>query len=304
LCVDSVHIFISNFSQTFFQVTILTIGFGDIVSASTGGRIWTCAFATAGIVILGVTVGMTSDAVMEALEIEYKKHVGNARLLRREGGKRRKMESAWCDAVEKRLKERGEPVWVAATPRTPATMKHKDVEVRGEGEKGAGWMEVRKMQQWARSLRGGGGPAVSLKLNVHALNNEEREAAAREAGVPLSSLRQRRGVRRGLAVTIAEGHLPEDDPMAIDKSFAKTYDDFNQRLESAKTRQFLGKVRYQSMFAHFQRIMNINLVNVCVWDLSCFLAAWVRHLHGNRRMVVRRCHVLLLVHVLSVYDIY
>lgn len=189
------------------QVTILTVGFGDIYTTSAGGRVWTCAFAAVGIVVLGVTVGMLSDAVMEALELAYRRRVGHVRVLRRQGEKRRRMEGRWRKAVEGRLKEKREPVWT-----------------REGGERvvmdGGGIWRRRK-----------GAEERGLRLNVQALTVQEREECAHEAGIPVSAISQTLG-----------GPTQGDTNLALEKSYVNSYEDYNEGLEAEKRKHFVAKV--------------------------------------------------------------
>lgn len=185
---------------------------------------WTCAFAAVGIVILGVAVGMISDAVMEALELAYRKRVGNVRLMRREGEKRKKLQVRWLKAVGARLKEKRAPVWTAD-----------DGDPSGdhapEGGRGA-------RSRWSWMWRPRNTRRSGFRLNVRALSAHEREDAAREAGIPLSAITDVEGVGTPPQSGREEGTL------ALDKSFLHSYEDYNEGLESQKRKHFVAQVGF------------------------------------------------------------
>lgn len=175
----------------FTVVTIETIGFGDIHPLNTGTRIFTCCYMAFGIINVGVAVAMTRETVLEGLDLGYRKRVRNLRLRRREARRFRRWEARWQRAVVWRLKEKGKEVWVSDDC-FPLEGVH-FVGLSGE-QRGAG--EVHWMKRWMESLgvkkREDGGRIHYIRghphgkhLNIDALSDQELEAAALEAGVPL-----------------------------------------------------------------------------------------------------------------------
>ncbi|CAL1708783.1 unnamed protein product [Somion occarium] len=174
----------------FTVVTIETIGFGDITPNTTGARIFVCHYLVFGILIIGITIGMCRETILESLEVGYRKRMRRMRTHRREARRFRRWEARWTRAVEWRLKEKGLPVWIPD--------QHSDHEhVRFVGLEGL--QDETKETHWMRKWLGSIG---SLKrrqehtghvrahhrgkhLNINALSPQQLEAAALEAGVPL-----------------------------------------------------------------------------------------------------------------------
>lgn len=177
----------------FTVVTIETIGFGDIHPINTGTRVFTCFYMAFGIINVGVAVAMTRETVLEGLDLGYRKRVRNMRIRRREARRFRRWEARWRRAVIWRLKVRGKDVWVP-DDRFPLEGVH------FVGLSGPQRGEVHWLKKWMRSFGFGrkgheeGDPDGVLHihghphgkhLNINALTDQELEAAALEAGVPL-----------------------------------------------------------------------------------------------------------------------
>lgn len=170
----------------FTVVTIETIGFGDITPNTTGARIFTCLYMVFGILNLGVAVAMTRETVLEGLDVGYRKRLRDLRLRRREARRFRRWDARWRRAVEWRLKELGQPVWVS-----DAQLADEQVHFVG--------IDPTQEPHWAkRCLRAIGlGPSDANRgvhgfphgkhLNIDALSPQQLEAAALEAGVPLDT---------------------------------------------------------------------------------------------------------------------
>jgi hypothetical protein len=91
-------------SSSYRIKAVETIGFGDVVPKSPGARVWTCAFAAGGIIILGAAVGNISDAVFEALEHAHHIRILDIRRKRRNRQKQRRARghkrSSWTSKKE------------------------------------------------------------------------------------------------------------------------------------------------------------------------------------------------------------
>ena len=157
-------------------------GYGDIFPTSTGGRIFTCLFATFGIISLAVTVTLTRETVLEALEVSYRKRVRAVRRKRREAHHKKRIAERWRSAIEWRLRESGRPIWVKDDPevhqhRRCMKMVH-DL-----------WPWARGHPHYAHSF--GASKRVQphgMHLNLEALTCAQLETAALETGVPLGQL--------------------------------------------------------------------------------------------------------------------
>jgi potassium channel subfamily K len=154
-------------------VTIETIGFGDITPKTPGARVFTCFYAALGILNLGVAVSLTRETVLEAMEVGYRKRVKVMKDRRRETRKKRMIDRRWRAAVEWRLRDKGEQVWV-----------------RDERKKDRG--VVRKVLEFVRwhspVLHPEHGHHHGMHLNLDGLSPSQLESAALETGVPLQDL--------------------------------------------------------------------------------------------------------------------
>ncbi|KAL0061386.1 Potassium channel [Marasmius tenuissimus] len=181
--------------------SIETIGFGDVLPVTTGARVFTCTYATFGIVNLALAVGLARETVIEALEVAYRKRLGDVRERRKRGNWRRRVGVRWREAVEWRLREMEREVWVLDA---------------GDKDLGKRWWTgvVKDLDRftfmWAREgereLYDGRilyRHPHGMHLNLEALTDAQLEAAALEAGVPLRELlppefwKRRREQRRG-----------------------------------------------------------------------------------------------------------
>ncbi|KAL0579653.1 Potassium channel [Marasmius crinis-equi] len=171
--------------------SIETIGFGDVLPVTTGARVFTCLYATFGIINLALAVALARETVLEALEIGYRRRIRYVRERRRHVQWRRRVGMRWRQAVGWRLREGGKAVWVPIRDETGVGVTRSwvvrvldrwDWMWEREGEKEGGGDE-----------KGGGGlwkipHPHGMRLNLEALTNAQLEAAALEAGVPLCDL--------------------------------------------------------------------------------------------------------------------
>lgn len=172
----------------FSVVTIETIGFGDITPNSTGARFFTCFYMVFGVINLGVAVAMTRETVLEGLELGYRKRLRDLRIRRREARRFRRWEVRWERAVEWRLKEMREPIWVS-----DKYLEDEDVHFVGlsgpkPGTRKVHWFKRGLQAFGLRQYHEGENPhelPPGKHLNIGALSPQQREAAALEAGVPL-----------------------------------------------------------------------------------------------------------------------
>jgi len=165
----------------FTIVTTLTIGFGDIVPVTPAQRAAVCAYAVFGIIILGAAVRLTTEAVLEGIEVGYRRRLQGYRKRRSDRKREREQVRHWRAAVEKRLVERGLEVWTPDKPPPSSTLYGRPKLPR----RGSGFI-----------LRGSTFMTQPLRLNTEALPTEELESAAQEAGVPLEEFKGRKFRRR------------------------------------------------------------------------------------------------------------
>lgn len=161
----------------FTIVTTLTIGFGDIVPVTPAQRVAVCIYAVFGIVILGAAVRLTTEAVLEGIEVGYRRRLQGYRKRRGERKREREQVRHWRAAVEKRLVERHLEVWTPDKPLPPSALYEKP-KLRHRGSSFATFM------------------TQPMRLNMEALSTEELESAAQEAGVPLKEFIGRKFRRR------------------------------------------------------------------------------------------------------------
>jgi hypothetical protein len=173
----------------FTIVTTLTIGFGDIVPITAAQRFTVCFYAVFGIIILSAGIRLTSEAVLEGLQIGYRRRLQDYKRRRRTRKREREEVRRWRAAVEERLVDRGHDVW---TPDNPATSSHRNIR--------------------PATLRRGSTLAVqAMYLNTEALPHDELEAAAREAGVPLDKFIGRKFGRRARQNRVLHNHQDRDN---------------------------------------------------------------------------------------------
>ncbi|EJF63876.1 hypothetical protein DICSQDRAFT_102012 [Dichomitus squalens LYAD-421 SS1] len=174
----------------FTVVSIETIGFGDIVPESTGGKVWTCIFVSLGILLIGLAIAMCRETILEGLEIGYRRRVRKMREHRRETRRFRRWEARWRRAVEFRLREMGLPVWVPDKPKDEGAIRVFGVDT---GVKMPFYKRVgTHIKRTATITTIASVDSVlrrnkhrKMHLNVEALRNVQLEEAALEAGVPL-----------------------------------------------------------------------------------------------------------------------
>jgi potassium channel subfamily K len=181
--INSILLHLSFIDGLYFTlVTIETIGFGDIVPKSTGAKVWTCVYASVGIVYLAVAVRMCRDTVLEWLEVGYRKRVESMRRKRREMKRRRDVGARWRQQVEGRLRQKGEPVWF--TEDSDSMGKWDWMKIWTLGESCRKWAMRRGGRSHLHLHQGLGG----MHLNLDALTLPELEATAMAVGVPLDEL--------------------------------------------------------------------------------------------------------------------
>ncbi|KAF8067790.1 hypothetical protein FPV67DRAFT_1493564 [Lyophyllum atratum] len=173
----------------FTVVTIETIGFGEIAPKSAGARGFTAIYAIIGIINLAVTVGLTREAVLEGVEVGYRKRLKAVRERRKRLQHERRVWSRWRSAVEWRLRSAGKPVWVKGSPRirqnSCAFIRVLDRIWPTLTDEGL----CREFAQYKHIAGYGHYPHPrGMRLNIEALSWPELEAAAMEAGVPLRYL--------------------------------------------------------------------------------------------------------------------
>ncbi|KAH9959409.1 hypothetical protein BC827DRAFT_501236 [Russula dissimulans] len=146
----------------FTIVTTLTIGFGDIVPITPVQRTVVCLYAVFGIIILGAGVRLTSEAVLEGLQVGYRRRLAEYKKRRKARKHERGLVRRWRAAVEERLVERGLDVWTPDKPALPSRPQVRPTPHR---------LGSKIVPQ-------------AMYLNTEALPPDVLESAAREAGVP------------------------------------------------------------------------------------------------------------------------
>jgi potassium channel subfamily K len=169
----------------FSIVTTLTIGFGDIVPKTAAQRFTVCLYAVFGIIILSAGIRLTSEAVLEGLQVGYRRRLQDYKRRRRARKREREEARRWRAAVEERLVDRGLEVW---TPDNPATHQMRPATLR----------------------RGSNLVAQAMYLNTEALPHHELEGAAREAGVPPDKFIGRKFGRRARQNRVLPNHTHQD----------------------------------------------------------------------------------------------
>lgn len=168
----------------FTIVTTLTIGFGDIVPETPAQRFVVCLYAVFGIIILSAGIRLTSEAVLEGLQLGYRRRLQNYKRNRRAKKRDREQVRRWRAAVEERLVERGHDVWTSDNPASPS---HHTVR--------------------PATLRRGSAFAVQATyLNTDALPQDVLESAAQEAGVPLDKFIGKKFGRRSRQTRVTHNH--------------------------------------------------------------------------------------------------
>ncbi|TFY80973.1 hypothetical protein EWM64_g3038 [Hericium alpestre] len=147
----------------FTIVTTLTIGFGDIVPTTPAQRIVICLYASFGIVILGAAVRLMGASVIEGLEVRYRKRVVKFKRQRQAKHKEQQENRRFREAVERKLKETEQDVWVS------------------DEHHSHGLLPIRRNEGHA-----------PLRLNTDALSGIQLEDCALEAGVPLEHFTHKR----------------------------------------------------------------------------------------------------------------
>lgn len=157
-------------------------GFGDIVPTSTGGRVFTSLFSIFGIISLAVTVTLTRETVLEALEVGYRKRVHAVRSHRRSAHRKKRIAERWRAAIEWRLREASLPVWVKDDPELHQHWHFIKV-IYGL------WPWTRGHPHYAHAFGYSHRPQPhGMHLNLEALSCAQLETAAFETGVPLCRL--------------------------------------------------------------------------------------------------------------------
>ncbi|KAA1478158.1 voltage-gated potassium channel [Dentipellis sp. KUC8613] len=154
----------------FTIVTTLTIGFGDIVPVTTAQRVVICFYASFGIVILGASVRIMGEAVLEGLEVRYRRRVREYRQRRNARRREEREEHRWRAEVVRQLTQAGKDVWVP-DPYPSA----------GAASRGGAPALARHDSIFSITPK--------VHLNTKALTAGQLEAAAQAAGVPLERYR-------------------------------------------------------------------------------------------------------------------
>ena len=149
----------------FIIVTTLTIGFGDVVPTTAAQRVVVCLYAVLGIIILGAAVRLTSVAVLEGLQVGYRRRLREFKKRRKARKREREQVRRWRAAVEERLVERGLDVWTPDKPTQSSPEPPLPI--------------VRP----STLRRGSNFVSQAMYLNTEALPADALESAAREAGV-------------------------------------------------------------------------------------------------------------------------
>jgi potassium channel subfamily K, other eukaryote len=138
-----------------------------------------CFFATGGIITLGVTISTFSDNIMEALETEYRHHLEEIRRKRHEMKRIRKIEARWRSAVEYRLRDAREPVWVPDRADASSTWLGRMVKLGARAKK--------TVSTPSKVLR----PAYGkMHMNLEALSAAQLRETALDAGMSLDTVFQ------------------------------------------------------------------------------------------------------------------
>ena len=170
----------------FTIVTTLTIGFGDIVPVTPAQRFAVCLYAVFGIIILGAGVRLTTEAVLEGIEVGYRRRLQGYKKRRNERKREREKVRRWRQAVEERLVEGGLEVWTHDKAPSPSTLHE-----RPKAQHQDSYFVVR-----GKPIRGNSFMPHPTRLNTEALSSEALESAAQEAGVPLEEFIGRKIRRR------------------------------------------------------------------------------------------------------------
>ncbi len=173
----------------FTIVTTLTIGFGDIVPVTAAQRFAVCLYAVFGIIILSAGIRLTSEAVLEGLQIGYRRRLQEYKRRRRERKREREEVRRWRAAVEERLVDRGLDVWTPDNPASSAIHNTRPATLR----------------------RGSSLVVQAMYLNTEALPHDELKAAAREAGVPPDKFIGRKFGRRARQNRVLHNHQDRDN---------------------------------------------------------------------------------------------
>jgi len=168
----------------FTLVTIESIGFGDIVPKTPGSRAFVCVYSAIGFLNLGVAIVMCREAVLEAMDVAYRKRAAKLKARWQEAKKWRRVEARWRRAIEWRLKAMGVPIWIrdkkwhghGGTRNTPLSTSLGFL---------FNWVGFTNHKSGlSHSMHGPSG----MRLNLDALTHAQLEASALEAGVSLDTL--------------------------------------------------------------------------------------------------------------------
>jgi len=171
--ISSLSMSLSFVNGLFFTiVTTLTIGFGDIVPVTPAQRFVVCLYAVLGIIILGAAVRLTSEAVLEGLQVGYRRRIREFKNRRRGRKHERQQVRRWRVAVEERLVQRGLDVW---TPDKPT--------VSSPSSTTTTYMNDMTHVRPSTLRRGSNFVPQAMYLNTEALPPDVLEEAALEAGV-------------------------------------------------------------------------------------------------------------------------
>ncbi|CCM01199.1 uncharacterized protein FIBRA_03247 [Fibroporia radiculosa] len=156
-------------------VCIETIGFGDIVPNTTGGRVFACMYIPVGMVILGIVISICRSTVLEGLNVGYRKRLRRLRERRRAA---RQSSPVWVSDKEWRENEEG--------------IRFVGLGGEAEGADAEFWfiralrvVGMRKARSPSvRSPHHVPGHPHGKHLNINALTRQQLGEAALEAGIP------------------------------------------------------------------------------------------------------------------------
>ncbi|KAG6909925.1 hypothetical protein DXG01_014445 [Tephrocybe rancida] len=189
----------------FTVVSIETVGFGDIVPETTGARFFTCIYSMFGIISIALTVGLTRETVLEAIEVGYRRRVRAVRQRRRAAQFERRVVQRWTAAIEWRLRKAGLPVWVH--DKAGRDHAHESAHRYRHWIRQHLWPWTKKGSRYTRYFQGhsmGRMYPKGMHLNLEDLSWLQLESAAMEAGVPLYKLLPEGFQPRGQSVRESE----------------------------------------------------------------------------------------------------
>ncbi|KAF5338075.1 hypothetical protein D9611_014205 [Ephemerocybe angulata] len=165
-----------------FVTSIETVGLGDIHPTSAGSKVFTMFYVTFGILNLGLAVSAAREVLLEGVVVSLKNAIHNIQ----QKDRKRRVRAQWKRSVEYRLRAQGLPVWVDLPPgSTPSFwsggLRGAMHRLRGSFNRTVHDPSYEDPGVYIRGCK-------RRRLNLEALEKEELEAAAMEAGAPLADL--------------------------------------------------------------------------------------------------------------------